>query len=127
MTRTEKASPKPKGLEGTLRSHALAFTEATEDFPWGHRAIKVRGKAFVFMATEDGALSFSVKLPRTGAQALALPFVEPTAYGLGRSGWVTVYPPGRDRAVTDQCLAWIEESYRAVAPKKLVASLDASK
>jgi predicted DNA-binding protein (MmcQ/YjbR family) len=124
MTTTGKPSANPKGLEGTLRTHALTFPEATEDFPWGHRAIKVRGKAFVFMGTEGGSLSFSVKLPRTGFQALALPFAEPTGYGLGRSGWVTVRPPANDRDVTDQCLAWIGESYRAVAPKKLLASLD---
>ena len=121
---SSKPSAKPKGLEGALRSHALSFAEATEDFPWGHRAIKVRGKAFVFMGTEGGALSFSVKLPRTGFQALALPFAEPTGYGLGRSGWVTVRPPGKERGITEQCRAWIDESYRAVAPKKLVASLD---
>jgi hypothetical protein len=77
------------------------------------------------MATEEGVFSFSVKLPRTGFQALALPFVKPTGYGLGRSGWVTVHPPGKGREIRDQCLAWIDESYRAVAPKKLVASLDA--
>lgn len=26
-----------------LRAVALAYPEATEDFPWGHTAVKVRG------------------------------------------------------------------------------------
>ena len=44
-------------------------------------------------------------------------------YGLGRSGWVTV--PLRAPGMTlDLLRDWIEESYRIVAPKRLVAELD---
>ena len=119
----------PGPFEALLRERALAFPDATEDFPWGHRALKVRGKAFAFLAeNEDRTLSLSVKLPRTGFQALALPFCAPTGYGLGRAGWVTATLP-RSRpsaALRDQCLAWLDESYRAVAPKRLAARLDAA-
>ena len=53
-----------------------------------------------------------------------LPFVEPTAYGLGKSGWVSAkFPPNRKPPV-EMLKAWIDESYRAQAPKKLVASLE---
>ena len=53
-----------------------------------------------------------------------LPFTEPTAYGLGKSGWVSAkFPPARSRRSTCS-KAWIDESYRAQAPKKLVLSLD---
>ena len=44
-------------------------------------------------------------------------------YGLDRGKWVTVRPP--DDVPLDLLLAWIEESYRTVAPKTLVALLDA--
>jgi predicted DNA-binding protein (MmcQ/YjbR family) len=118
---------KPGPFEALLRERALAFPETSEDFPWGHRALKVRGKAFAFLAPdEDGTLHLSVKLPRTGFQALGLPFAAPTGYGLGRAGWVTArLPKSRPpAALRDQCLAWLDESYRAVAPKRLVASLD---
>ena len=48
---------------------------------------------------------------------------EPTGYGLGKAGWVTV--PLRAPGVDLQLLRdWIEESYRIVAPKQLVAELD---
>jgi hypothetical protein len=39
--------PHPDSLEGRLRATALAYPTATEDFPWGERAIKVGGKAFL--------------------------------------------------------------------------------
>jgi len=122
---------KPKALEGfpaELRDHALAFPETTEDFPWGERAFKVRGKAFVFMGSDDGAISFSVKLPKTGTQALALPFAEPTHYGLGKHGWVTVRPPRRiSRALKQQIFDWVAESYGAVAPAKLAKAATAAR
>ena len=37
--------------ESALRQHALAFPESYEEFPWGHLAVKVKGKAFLFMST----------------------------------------------------------------------------
>lgn len=113
-------------LESRIRAIALAYPEATEHSPWGERAIKVKGKVFLFMRGERDSISLSVKLPSTHFQALALPFTEPTGYGLGRSGWVTAkFPASAD--MLDQCREWIDESYRAVAPKKLLATLDGSK
>jgi predicted DNA-binding protein (MmcQ/YjbR family) len=123
---TVKSSParNPRGLEGALRKMALALPETTEDFPWGHRAIKVRGKAFVFLVQERDALVLSVKLPRTGYQALALSYTAPTEYGLGKSGWITARIPRKATATGSyacQAREWIEESFAAVAPKKLAA------
>ena len=112
-------------LEAAMRDRALAYPQTEEAFPWGERAIKVKGKAFLFMRLGDSELSFSVKLPRTGLQALALPFAKPTEYGLGRHGWVTVRLGKATKPLTEQCMAWIDESLRAVAPKRVVASLPA--
>jgi predicted DNA-binding protein (MmcQ/YjbR family) len=110
-------------LEAAMRDRALAYPQTEEAFPWGERAIKVKGKAFLFMRLADSELSFSVKLPRTGVQALALPFAKPTEYGLGRHGWVTVRLAKPTKPLTEQCMAWIDESFRAVAPKRVVAGL----
>jgi predicted DNA-binding protein (MmcQ/YjbR family) len=110
--------------EQLFRGIALAFPEAHEDFPWGHRAIKVRGKAFVFMSKDEPELSISVKLPWSSEGALQFPFCEPTHYGLGRSGWITAAFGARKKAPVDALRSWIDESYRAVAPKRLVAGLD---
>jgi predicted DNA-binding protein (MmcQ/YjbR family) len=105
-----------------LRDFALDYPEATEDFPWGHRAIKVRGKAFVFMSKDEPSLSLSVKLPASAEGALQFPFAEPTHYGLGRSGWVTATFAPRQKPPVDVLRSWIDESYRAVAPKRLAAA-----
>ena len=111
--------------EGTaLRKHALAYPEAYEEMPWGHHAIKVKGKSFLFLAADGGALSLSAKLPSSGTVALKLPFASPTEYGLGRSGWVTARFSRGARVPLDILRLWIDESYRALAPKRLVAQLD---
>lgn len=117
--------PIPDSLEGRLRDLALSYPEATEDFPWGERALKVKGKAFLFMRAEGGMVSFSVKLPVSGAEALEQPFTEPTHYGLGKHGWVTAtVDAGRD-APLEMFRRWVDESFRAVAPKRLIADWDA--
>ena len=85
--------------------------------------IKVRGKVFLFLGRSDGGLSLSVKLPHSGILALGLPFATPTAYGLGKSGWVTARFGAHDRPPVEMLCQWVDESYRAVAPKKLVAAL----
>ena len=110
-----------RSLAGRLRALALAFPEATEDFPWGERAIKVRGKAFLFLRAEGTSVSFSVKLPHSAADALERPEVEPTGYGLGKHGWVTIVANGGRDAPVATFEEWLEESYAAVAPKRLAA------
>ncbi|HKI35209.1 MAG TPA: MmcQ/YjbR family DNA-binding protein [Gemmataceae bacterium] len=110
--------------EASLRQHALAYPETNEEFPWGHRAIKVKGKAFLFMAVVDNVLSLSVKLPLSGRVALTFPFASPTGYGLGKSGWVTAKFGAKDDVPIYMLEEWIDESFRAVAPKKLVAKLE---
>jgi len=115
--------PKLSGFAAELREYALSFPEATEDTPWGERAFKVKGKAFVFLSASD-ELSFSMKLPKTGFQALTLAFAEPTHYGLGKHGWVTFKPKSRvSRALKQQFFDWVLESYKAVAPAKLARDL----
>ena len=114
-------------LERAMRDCAMSYPQVEETFPWGERAIKVKGKTFLFMRLADKEISFSVKLPRTCLQALALPFAKPTEYGLGKHGWVTVRLAKTSKELTSQCLAWLDESYRGVAPKKVVDALDTAK
>jgi predicted DNA-binding protein (MmcQ/YjbR family) len=112
-----------ESIELELRDYAMTFPEATEDFPWGHRAIKVKKKAFVFLGGEKNTseLSLSVKLPSSRDMAVDLPFAEPTGYGLGKSGWVSARFTKVGDVPVDLLKSWIVESYRAIAPKKLGA------
>jgi predicted DNA-binding protein (MmcQ/YjbR family) len=110
-------------LETALRQHALGFPESHEDFPWGERAIKVKGKVFVFMYAEPKKMHFTVKLPHSREFALMFPFAAPSGYGLGKSGWITARLTAGASAPLSLLKSWIDESYRAVAPKALVARL----
>ncbi len=114
-----------KAAAERLRARALAYPEAWEDHPWGETVVKVKAKVFVFLGRPDGAMSASFKLPESAALALALPFAAPTGYGLGKSGWITARFEAGDRPPLEVLERWLDESYRAVAPKKLVATLAA--
>ncbi len=108
---------------GALQVFALGLPEATEDYPWDHVAWKVRGKAFCFTHRPEGDLRVTVKLPHSSGAALMLPFAQPTGYGLGRSGWITAAFDGRAKLPMGLLEAWLLESYRAVAPKRLSSQL----
>jgi hypothetical protein len=62
--------------------------------------------------------------PSSAGEALTLPFASPTEYGLGRSGWVTGRFPRGACLPFAVLKLWIDESYRAVAPKRLAAQLE---
>jgi predicted DNA-binding protein (MmcQ/YjbR family) len=105
----------------TLRRHGLSLPEAVEEFPWGHSALKVRGKTFVFLNQSEEELSLSVKLPVSRDFALIFDWTEPTGYGLGRSGWVSARFGPDEEPDLELLKRWIIESYKAIAPKKLGA------
>ena len=115
--------PTHKAAEKILRKYALSFPDAVEEFPWGERVIKVRGKIFVFLGIIEDTLRIGMKLPTSFEMALTLRYVMPTGYGLGRAGWVTAKVPPRAKPDIALFKGWIDQSYRAVAPKRLVAGL----
>ena len=114
-----------KRIGTSLQKYAAGFPEAWEDHPWDETVYKVGKKIFVFFgAREPTLLGLTVKLPDSGEFALSLPFAEVPGYGLGRGGWVSaIFAPG-DEVPVDILKDWIEESYRTIAPKKLLEQLD---
>ena len=111
-------------VQRRLKKFGLAYPEAHSKSPWpGHDDLAVRNKTFAFLSAAGEPLRITCKLPLTGQMALTLPFVSPTGYGLGRSGWVTATFGPKDVPPFDLLKDWIDESYRAQAPKKLVASI----
>jgi hypothetical protein len=119
-------SGKTDALVAGLRAFGLTFPGAHRKAPWPeHDDLAVNDKTFAYLpAAGAGRFSLSVKLPYTGEVALELPFATPTAYGLGRSGWVSFNPADGEIPPIEQLREWIEESYRAQAPKRLVRELD---
>jgi predicted DNA-binding protein (MmcQ/YjbR family) len=86
----------------------------------GEPTFRVKGKNFIF--TDHEATSISVKLSPEEATAVVAsdPLVEPTGYGLGRHGWISVrIAPRTSRARWQEIEEWIRTSYVLVAPKGL--------
>jgi predicted DNA-binding protein (MmcQ/YjbR family) len=107
---------------------ALRYPGAFEDFPWGERVAKVNKKIFAFFGADDGERSgMTVKLPTSCDFALSFEGTASSGYGLGRAGWVSVdfARPGCPDA--EMLLDWIDESYRSIAPKRLVEELEHAK
>lgn len=123
MSKSPSKLSKP---EAELRDFALGFPDATEEFPWGERVVKVKGKIFVFFGhPEEGGCGIGVKLPLSGRTALAMKFVKPSGYGLGKHGWVNATFNTPEEMPTHLLMEWIDESYRAVAPKNSLKKLEA--
>ena len=108
-----------------LLAFSLAFPGAWEDHPWDDLVVKVGRKIFVFIGSEQYP-GVSVKLPESHEQAKLLSCAKPTGYGLGKAGWVTISVDSPECPPAEVLEDWIEESYRTIAAKKLIAELDAS-
>lgn len=119
-TKKKKTSPADE-----LRAFGLEFPGAHLKSPWpGHKDLAVKDKTFAYLSVEGEPFSISCKLPGSSVMALTLPFASPTEYGLGKSGWVTAKFKDGDEIPVELFKQWIDESYRAQAPKKLLAELD---
>jgi predicted DNA-binding protein (MmcQ/YjbR family) len=105
-----------------LRELALALPGTAEGVACAGTAMEAHtvtagGKAFLFHRPEDLRLKLRDALP----EATALAAAEPGRYRVGAHGWVTVLLA--DPPPVDLLARWVEESFRLVASKKLVAQL----
>lgn len=119
------ASPPLKHADGkALRKAALAYPDTIEDFPWDHHAFKAPNKkTFLFLTgSEDGGFNCSMKLPYRNDEALKVKGAEPTGYGMAKSGWVTFTFSAKAKPPLAKLIDYLDESWRAVAPKKLSAA-----
>ena len=103
-----------------LEAIALALPESirVDIERWdGEPTFRVRTKNFVF--TDRDASGISVKLPKDEAAAVvaSVPGAEPTGYGLGRHGWVSIDLGAAPDWV--QVTEWVRTSYMMVAPPAL--------
>jgi hypothetical protein len=119
----------PSNPLGRLRKLCLALPEAHEVEAWGEPTFRVRNKLFAMYAAPDnhhgGGRPAVWCKAAPGNQALMVR-AEPERYFVppyvGPSGWVGVW--------LDRSPDWAEvkelmdDSYRLVAPRKLVAVLD---
>jgi hypothetical protein len=124
MPKKDKTSATDAALRA-LRELGLKYPGAHTKSPWpGHLDLAVNDKTFAYLSVEGEPFKISCKLPSTGEQALMLPSTSPTPYGLGKSGWVTCELGEGELPPVDIFKEWIDESYRAQAPKKLLKQLN---
>ena len=121
-------SKKPASLQdramAELRAFGAAYPGAHSKSPWpGHDDLAVNNKTFAYLSLEGEPFHLSVKLPFTGDEARKLPYARPAEYGLGKSGWVVFEPTADQMPPMRQLKSWLDESYRAQAPKKLSAQI----
>ena len=103
--------------------HVVCRPERLQPQP-GHLDLAVNDKTFAYLSLEGEPFHISCKLPQSAHIALLLPGVKPAAYGLGKSGWVAAEFPDGKLPPVDMLKEWLDESYRAQAPKKLLKQLD---
>jgi predicted DNA-binding protein (MmcQ/YjbR family) len=128
MATRRKTSPAAAAIEHLRQLGLRKYPGAHLKSPWpGHLDLAVNDKTFAYLSApdpdDDDAGGISLKLPLSGPLALSLPGSQPTAYGLGKSGWVSLSFEHGTPPVA-QLESWLDESYRAQAPKKLLAQLD---
>lgn len=122
-TKSAKNHPHTKALL-ELRAFGLSYPEAHLKSPWPeHLDLAVRDRTFAYLSLEGEPLRISCKLPQSCQAALDLQFTEATGYGLGKSGWVTATFQDSDEPPVAFLKTWIDESYRAQAPKSLSKKL----
>lgn len=124
--------PGTKALERAidrLRRICLALPDATEKIAWGEPTWRV-GKIFAQTATHHhGAEHVAVWLPAEPGAQQALVASDPEQFFVppyvGGKGWIGVrIDRGPDWEIV---AALVEDAYRLVAPRRLVAELDAAR
>jgi predicted DNA-binding protein (MmcQ/YjbR family) len=120
-------SAKINAILTELRAFGLSYPGAHRKSPWtDHDDLAVNDKTFAYLpGSESDRFTLGVKLPFTHEQVLDLPFATPTPYGLGKAGWVSLAPAEDEIPPIGQLKDWLDQSYRAQAPKRLVKELDA--
>jgi predicted DNA-binding protein (MmcQ/YjbR family) len=105
-----------------MRKICLALPETKETLTWGQPHFRVGDKIFSGYGEEKGKLTIGFKLEMDHADALISDPRFSRAPYVGHKGWVSMDAS----KVTDweEVRLLIHESYRLIAPKRLVAALE---
>jgi predicted DNA-binding protein (MmcQ/YjbR family) len=117
----------PATILEAIRTFALALPGTQPKSPWpGHDDVAVNDKTFLYLGIHEDKVSVGVKLRVTGAEVRRLPNAKPMAYGLGKSGWVSIAFDPAAAPPLETIKRWVMESYRAQAPKRLLKEFEAA-
>ena len=114
----------PAAVHDKARAVCLAFPEATEQETWGHPTFRVRNRIFASlgMSEKDDVPVMTMKATPGEQESLLAeghPFFFPKY--VGAKGWIGIVVG--DDADWVEIAELVEESYRVIAPRSLVAQL----
>jgi hypothetical protein len=114
-----------------LRKKCLALPEAHEVEAWGAPTFRVKNKLFAMYASKENHHGWgrnAVWIKATGHNQSLMIAAHPDRFFkppyVGPSGWVGVWLDANTD--WDEVTSLLEDGYRLIAPKKLLAKLDAS-
>ena len=102
----------------SIRLHALGYPEAAEGTSCVNRAFSAGGKNFAFLGEVDDECRLRLKLDES------IPEVD-DRFEVGSHGWTMIRFHPDEPPNTADLERWVGESFRLLAPKRLVAQLDA--
>ncbi len=106
-----------------LRALSAKFPETSEVEAWGHPTFRVDDKIFASFGEHEGEPSIGCKQTRPDQAVLVEDPRFHVAPYVGRYGWIGIKV---DQVKWPLVAELVEQSYRLVAPKRLVAKLDES-
>jgi hypothetical protein len=109
-------------LAEVLRRVALTYPEVEEGASCTKKSFKARGKAFLYVGVAGGSYNAMLKLRDSQAEAIKLAGKD-SRFKVGAQGWVTATFREDDAPPSGLFERWIDESYRLLVDKKLVATL----
>ena len=116
------------GVIAPLRELCLAYPEAVEAEAFGSPTFQVRSKNFAMVHKPDHRVAVWCKAP-PGAQEAWIA-TDPDRYYkppyLGPTGWVAAWISPECDPDWEAIAEMIDESYRLVAPKRLVAQIQST-
>ena len=109
-----------------LRAICLDYPEAVEAVAFGSPTFQVRSKNFAMVHKPDERVSVWCKAP-PGAQEAYIASAPDRYYkppDVGPKGWIAAWISPECNPDWDEIEEIVDESYRLIAPKRLVATLD---
>ena len=106
-----------------LRRMAMLLPEVEEGVSCNKSAFKAGQKSFLFVEINDESYNVMVKLVDSLSEAERRHKQQPECYKVGKHGWTTIVLPHSALFPAEMFERWVEESYRALVSRKLVALL----
>lgn len=108
-----------------IRAHAMTFPDTEEGSSCVNRAFKAGGKNFAFLGEKPDLCNLRLKLDASLPEVRRLAEDDPERWEVGTAGWTMIrFSPKKPPPVAD-LRRWITESFHLLAPKKVIAKLDA--